>query len=363
MFRMSFAALAAAVLVAGCGGGGGGDSALPQPPVVVAPSGSLSLLAGAVARTEFPECVVDGQGASARFQSISGISTDKAGHVYVAELARCHAPLVPFDTAPSSGINLVRKIDPTGLVATKATVIRFSSFESMTASGAWTGLGAAQDGRVFVAQYSDGAAILGPRLIGGVFRVDPDGAVTFKDLGEVALSDVAIASDGRVQTTSGTVDPVSLELTRPPRAVDSLSGAPVGFSSIAFGADDVLYGASRTGVYRQSAPGVFTLLAGHSIQRGMVDAQGGEARFADIKAGSLGVDSKGNVFVADNGHLVRKITPDGKVSTVAGQPGEDSTVELGELPGKLTGVSGLAVGPDDSIYLNAQSAVLKLALE
>jgi len=358
--------MAAAALLSACGGGG----SEAKPPAVVTPKASLSLFAGLLQPSTFLDCAIDGAGASARLSGISGMTTDKAGNVYVAGTSACHVPLMTLGEGPW-GIQWVRKIDPAAFVSTLGKVVPFSSNETMTASGTWAGLGVTQDGRAFVAQYASGSWILGPRPIGGVFRIAAGGEATFKDKGMTEqLSDVAIASDGRVlvssyQRSNQTIlvlDPDSLAETRM-TYVDSQSGEALGVGAIALDANDVLYASVGTAVYRQSAPGVLTLLAGHLAERGMVDAQGAAARFTSIKASGIGVDSKGNVFVADNGHLVRKITPDGKVTTVAGRPGEDSIVELGALPGKLTGTSVLAVGPDDSIYLNAQSAILKLTLE
>ena len=57
------------------------------------------------------------------------------------------------------------------------------------------------------------------------------------------------------------------------------------------------------------------MLAGDPAVSGNVDAQGAAARFNDI--GSLAIDRAGTVYVADSATL-RKVTPDGVVSTFAG---------------------------------------------
>jgi len=62
--------------------------------------------------------------------------------------------------------------------------------------------------------------------------------------------------------------------------------------------------------------GVVSTLAGNST-RGFVDGAGSAAKF-DVPVG-VAVDANGNVFVVDrNNHSIRKISPAGMVSTLAG---------------------------------------------
>jgi sugar lactone lactonase YvrE len=69
-------------------------------------------------------------------------------------------------------------------------------------------------------------------------------------------------------------------------------------------------------ILKISADGKATILAG-SAESGDVDGQGASARF-NLSYG-IAVDNDGNVYVADTfNHKIRKITPDGTVSTLAG---------------------------------------------
>ena len=72
--------------------------------------------------------------------------------------------------------------------------------------------------------------------------------------------------------------------------------------------------------------GVVTTVAGKVGFGGYIDAQGTEAEF-QAPAG-IAVGATGNIFVADQGNsVIRKITPEGKVTTLAGQAGERGTID------------------------------------
>lgn len=122
-------------------------------------------------------------------------------------------------------------------------------------------------------------------------------------------------------------------------------------------------------VYRIDPDGSIRLLAGRTSFCGSADGVGSAALFK--RPYSLAVDSAGNVFVRD-AELVRRITPDGTVTTVGGIAGQRGT-QLGPLPRALADqypalelfVIGerLAVGPDDVLYVEADKALLKLRLK
>lgn len=66
---------------------------------------------------------------------------------------------------------------------------------------------------------------------------------------------------------------------------------------------------------------VFTTVAGQSEQPGSADGQGTAARFNHPQG--IELDPSGNLFVADTGnHTIRKITPAGQVTRVAGVTGQ-----------------------------------------
>ena len=62
----------------------------------------------------------------------------------------------------------------------------------------------------------------------------------------------------------------------------------------------------------------------------------------------IAVDSRGNVFVVD-GHAVRKITPDGQVSAVAG--GARGYIDGQGITARFFVPAGIAIGLDDNLYI------------
>lgn len=93
-----------------------------------------------------------------------------------------------------------------------------------------------------------------------------------------------------------------------------------------------------------------TTFAGTTGEAGSKDGQGPQARFSGPCA--IACDKNGNLFVADrDNHCIRKITPQGLVSTVAGVPGQKGYADgagnsaLFQLP------MGIAVDGNGTLYV------------
>src|SRR5262249_32257173 len=93
-----------------------------------------------------------------------------------------------------------------------------------------------------------------------------------------------------------------------------------------------------------------TIIAGVYGQGGIADGAGPDARFSFIEG--LAADSVGNLYVMDAGNSnVRKITPDGQVSTFAGATGESGSTDGLGTAAKFNGPSAIAVDAADNVYV------------
>lgn len=114
----------------------------------------------------------------------------------------------------------------------------------------------------------------------------------------------------------------------------------------------------RNGTIRAIAPtGMVSTLAGTPHQGGSQDGMGPEARF--IAPWAVAVDHDGNVVVADRGdNTIRKVTPAGMVTTIAGLSAYRAKVEeLGNAPAEPAPVRS-EPGSSESQQLASEIALL-----
>ncbi|HXE71468.1 MAG TPA: hypothetical protein VNO81_02315 [Candidatus Nitrosotenuis sp.] len=122
-------------------------------------------------------------------------------------------------------------------------------------------------------------------------------------------------------------------------------------SALAVGQDGSVYVADTNNqVIRRIGPeGKVTTLAGRPGRPGWADGQGSEALFHGPMG--LALDADGSLYVADfYNHRIRRVSPRGEVTTVAGD-GRAASRDGPALKGSLKGPRGLALAPGGTLVI------------
>ena len=103
-------------------------------------------------------------------------------------------------------------------------------------------------------------------------------------------------------------------------------------------------------VRKISSAGVVTTFAGTAGSSGSVDGTGSAARF--FSPYGIAVDGSGNVYVADTkNYTIRKISPAGVVSTLAGTAGSAGSTDGTGSAARFFSPYGVAVDPSGNVYV------------
>lgn len=245
----------------------------------------------------------DGVGSAARFYRPWSIAVDGSSNVFVAD----------------SWNGVIRKIKPSGEVTTIAGKVGVSGFADGQGTNAIfnnpTGIAVDTSSNLYVADFQNSV----------IRKITPDGTVsTYAGSAGVNDSVDAVGSAARFYFPCGV-------------AVDTNGNLYV--------ADSV----NQT--IRKITPGrAVSTLAGYSRSWGTADGSGSAARFHNPE--DVAVDNSGNVYVADNvNQTVRKVTPAGAVTTLAGFPGSGGAADGTGNAARFNNMSGVAVDRDGNILV------------
>jgi sugar lactone lactonase YvrE len=246
----------------------------------------------------------DGPGATALFSNPEGIAVDSAGNLYVADTYN----------------QTIRKISPSGDVTTLAgTAGSGGQVDGMGPAARFNypeGVAVDSAGNVYVADTQNSV----------IRKVSPSGAVTTIAGGAAKYADGA-------GTAAGFDGPTGV-------AVDAAGNLYVADSN---------YNAIR----KVTPDGLVTTLAGNPASTGVPGGADGTGSAAIFNAPrGVAVDGAGNVYVADTANdTIRRVTPAGAVTTVAGAAGNAGTMDATGGAARFNAPTGVAVGADGTLYV------------
>jgi sugar lactone lactonase YvrE len=266
---------------------------------MINPGGAITTLAGLAGNSGS----ADGTGSRARFNHPLGVATDNSANVYVAD----------------TNNQTIRKITPSGAVTTLAGL---------------AGNGGSADGMGSAARFGYAYGV----------TTDSSGNIYVADAGNNTIRKITVA--GGVTTLAG--------LAGHAGRADGI-GSAARFNNpngVATDSSGNIYVADRgNNTIRKVTPaGAVTTLAGLAGTGWSTDGTGSEARF-DFPQG-VATDSSGNVYVADsNSHTIRRITPAGEVTTIAGARGCQGSADGTGSEAWFNWPQGVATDGSGNVYV------------
>ena len=320
-------------------------------------AGVVSTLAGSAGQYGSADDI----GSNARFYGPYSVAVDASGNVYVADIINC----------------TIRKVTPVGVVTTLAGSSGQSGNTDATGSSARfnqpQGVAVDLNGNVYVADNGN-KTIRKVSAAGTVTTLagSPTGQSGYADgTGKVALfgspNKLAVDSGGNVYVTDGGV----IRKVTPEGMVTTLAGQADAFELNLDGTGTGARFAAPKGITMDSGgnlyvsdiddntirkvtqAGVVTTYAGSPVNYGSSDGSGSAAQFT--QPGGVALDASGNVYLADSyNNTIRKITPDGEVSTLAGTAGNTGNANGTGGMASFNWPTGVVVDSAGNVYLADQ---------
>lgn len=243
----------------------------------------------------------DGPPGVARFRGPRGVAFAPDGTLWVADTEN----------------NAVRRVSPAGVTTTVAGL----------PVGSRDGVG--RDARI--------------SQVDGLFA-GPEGSIWFTDGGNMIIR--RAAPDGTVITFAGAAGIAGLA---DGSDTEVRFRGPKGLVITEDGSLLVTDSYAST-IRRRTPEGVWDTLAGDPNRGGAADGKGQAARFSSPH--EIVLDQDGNLLVADTfNHAIRKITPDGTVSTWAGGLNQEGTNDGFRTDARFKEPRRLALAPDGTLFV------------
>lgn len=298
-------------------------------------------------------------GDAARFSSPTGIAIDAAGNLYVAD----------------TGNESIRKITPSGAVTTLAGAVDTNQYIDGAGDRARflapLALAIDSSGTLFVTDEMRIRSITSAGRVATVATIPVGSNVTAGSMPVLVPKGIAADARGHLLVTNGIstrriVAGATGMLEGVEVAQDLMGTRSAEARGVAIDSNNNVYvfdlqrRISRTFNPLTVNANVLNPLAGAPNGRGAANGTGTAATFEEVVA--LTVDPQGNVYAADAvNNLVRRITPEGVVSTIAGTA-RDGTLQPGNLPGSLAPIRGITNDGKGNLYVTSGNAVIKIRL-
>jgi hypothetical protein len=264
----------------------------------ITPDGVVSTFAGSGSAGSS-----DGIGTAASFNFPYGVAVDNNDNIYVAD----------------SFNHTIRKITTDGNVTTIAGTIGTSGYQDGTGSGAKfnqpQGLTVANDGTIYVADTSNRR----------IRKVTQAGVVT------TLTGDGAFDSDDGPASTASFYNPADVEIDNQGNIIVADKDNHI--------------------IRKVTTDGNVTTIAGIGGTSGSTDGEALSSTFKNPEG--LTIASDGTIYVADSyNFVIRKITPNGTVSTIAGIAGSSTSVDGNLSVAKFTTPVDIVIGLDENLYIS-----------
>lgn len=330
--------------------------------------------------------VIDGRGAAAAFGQPEGIAVSSDGTIYVGDYATSSIMRITksgmvtfFYRGPTSWV-------PRGLAVDAAGNVWVAGEDHTISKITPLGIRAVVAGQANVAGMvnANGAAARFHSPMGIAFNADGDLLIADSennvvrkltmggDVTTLAIvgraNDIAVDPSGNAYVTTASQNRV-VKVTSAgvvtPFAGDGVSGTDDGPGmyarfrmpfGITFNADGYLYVTTNQTVRRISLDGTVTTIAGSPADEYSSDGPREDAGIPGARG--IVFDSQGNAFVAQQS-AIRKITPQGVVSTFAGNVTQSGWADGIGPAARLSTAAYIAIDANDNLFIAEGSAVIR----